>query len=136
VFSETLRSGFALIPLGSKLAANSKNLAGAIRPNDAPHLSPYLPKLRPRPYGSGVALRVRDWLRWKGVQMKSEDATKTSHYTGRINVMTVREVSAYLRVHPSTIYRLLKHDQIPAFRVGSDWRFNIETIDSWRLAQG
>lgn len=68
--------------------------------------------------------------------MKSEDATKTSHYTGRINVMTVREVSAYLRVHPSTIYRLLKHDQIPAFRVGSDWRFNIETIDSWRLAQG
>jgi len=68
--------------------------------------------------------------------MKSEDATKTSHYTARINVMTVREVSAYLRVHPSTIYRLLKHDQIPAFRVGSDWRFNIETIDSWRLAQG
>jgi len=68
--------------------------------------------------------------------MKSEDAAKTSHYTGPINVMTVREVSAYLRVHTSTIYRLLKHDQIPAFRVGSDWRFNIETIDSWRLAQG
>ena len=35
--------------------------------------------------------------------MKS-DATKTSHYAGPINVMTVREVSAYLRVHPSTVY--------------------------------
>jgi excisionase family DNA binding protein len=68
--------------------------------------------------------------------MKSEDAAKTSHYTGPIKVMTVREVSAYLRVHPTTIYRLLKHDQIPAFHVGSDWRFNIEMIDSWRLAQG
>jgi excisionase family DNA binding protein len=68
--------------------------------------------------------------------MKSEDAAKTSHYTGPINVMTVREVSAYLRVHPTTVYRLLKRHQIPAFHVGSDWRFNIETIDSWRLAQG
>ena len=55
--------------------------------------------------------------------MKSEDAAKASHYTGPINVMTVREVSAYLRVHPTTIYRLLKQDQIPAFHVGSDWRF-------------
>jgi len=67
--------------------------------------------------------------------MKSEDAAKASHYTGPINVMTVREVSAYLRVHPTTVYRLLKRHQIPAFHVGSDWRFNIETIDSWRLEQ-
>jgi excisionase family DNA binding protein len=49
--------------------------------------------------------------------------------------MTVREVSAYLRVHPTKIYRLLKCHQIPAFHVGSASRFNIETIDSWRLAQ-
>jgi len=42
-------------------------------------------------------------------------------------------VSAYLKVHPSTIYRLLKRKQIPAFHVGSDWRFNIEMIDRWRL---
>ena len=68
--------------------------------------------------------------------MKSGDAAKTSHYTGPIKVMTVREVSAYLRVHPTTIYRLLKQDQIPAFHVGSDWRFNIEAIDQWRLQQG
>jgi excisionase family DNA binding protein len=68
--------------------------------------------------------------------MKGKDAAKTSHYTGPIKVLTLREVSAYLRVHPTTIYRLLKHDQIPAFRVGSDWRFNIEAIDHWRLQQG
>ena len=67
--------------------------------------------------------------------MKSEDAAKTSHYTGPINVMNVREVSAYLRVHPSTIYRLVRRNQIPAFHVGSDWRFNVEQIESWRLQQ-
>jgi excisionase family DNA binding protein len=68
--------------------------------------------------------------------MKSEDAPKTSHYTGPINVMTLREVSAYLHVHPSTIYRMLKHHQLPAFHVGGDWRFSIEAIDHWRLQQG
>jgi excisionase family DNA binding protein len=47
-------------------------------------------------------------------------------------VLTVQEVSSYLRVHPSTIYRMLKRNQIPAFRVGSDWRFTVEAIDQWR----
>ena len=50
-------------------------------------------------------------------------------------VMTVRDVSDYLRVHTSTIYRLLKRGELPAFKVGSDWRFNIESIDQWRLSQ-
>ncbi|MGH7814497.1 MAG: helix-turn-helix domain-containing protein [Candidatus Binataceae bacterium] len=48
------------------------------------------------------------------------------------NVLTVQEVSKYLRVHPSTIYRMLKRNQLPAFRVGSDWRFTAEAIDKWR----
>jgi excisionase family DNA binding protein len=47
-------------------------------------------------------------------------------------VLTVQEVSDYLRVHPSTIYRMLKRNQLPAFRVGSDWRFTVEAIDQWR----
>jgi excisionase family DNA binding protein len=47
-------------------------------------------------------------------------------------VMTVEEVSQYLHIHPSTLYRLLKRGEIPAFRIGSDWRFNIEAIDVWR----
>jgi len=46
-------------------------------------------------------------------------------------VMTINEVADYLRVHPSTIYRLLKRRGLPAFKVGSDWRFNVESIDHW-----
>ena len=52
----------------------------------------------------------------------------------RNRVLTVQEVSSYLRVHPSTIYRMLKKNQLPAFRVGSDWRFTVEAIDKWRAA--
>ncbi|MGO9453381.1 MAG: helix-turn-helix domain-containing protein [Candidatus Binataceae bacterium] len=50
-------------------------------------------------------------------------------------VMTVIEVAEYLNVHPSTIYRLLRRKEIPAFRVGSDWRFNRESIDTWRTSR-
>ena len=50
-------------------------------------------------------------------------------------VMTVKDLSEYLKVHPSTVYRQLKRGELPAFKVGSDWRFNIESIDRWRLEQ-
>jgi excisionase family DNA binding protein len=51
-------------------------------------------------------------------------------------VLTVSELSEYLRVHRSTIYRLLKKGQLPGFKIGSDWRFNVEAIDQWRMQQG
>jgi excisionase family DNA binding protein len=53
-------------------------------------------------------------------------ATDTS-----IVVMTTKELADYLRVHPSTVYKLLRRRQVPAFRIGSDWRFNKEKIDQW-----
>jgi excisionase family DNA binding protein len=50
------------------------------------------------------------------------------------DVLTLEEIAEYLRVHPTTIYRLLKKQQIPAFKVGSDWRFNLVSIDRWRAS--
>ena len=48
-------------------------------------------------------------------------------------VMTVKECADYLQVHPSTVYRLLKRGTIPAFRVGSDWRFRKADLDAWLI---
>lgn len=50
-------------------------------------------------------------------------------------ILTVKEVAAYLKIHPSTLYRLLKAKRLPAFKMGSDWRFNLSQIDKWRLGQ-
>ena len=47
--------------------------------------------------------------------------------------MTVKELAEYLRVHPSTIYKLLRLRELPGFRVASEWRFNSATIDRWLL---
>jgi excisionase family DNA binding protein len=46
-------------------------------------------------------------------------------------VLTLEEVAQFLRVHPSTVYRLLRKRTIPAFKVGSDWRFNQESVERW-----
>ena len=51
-------------------------------------------------------------------------------------VITVGELAVYLRCHQSTIYRLLRAGKLPAFKVGSDWRFNRDQIDKWCLGQG
>lgn len=50
-------------------------------------------------------------------------------------VMNLADLADYLKVHPSTIYRYLKLGKLPAFKIGSDWRFNKERIDEWRLKQ-
>jgi excisionase family DNA binding protein len=46
-------------------------------------------------------------------------------------VLTLDEVAEFLRVHPSTVYRLVKMRHIPAFKMGSDWRFNLESVERW-----
>jgi excisionase family DNA binding protein len=46
-------------------------------------------------------------------------------------VLTIHEVSEYLRVSRQTIYRMLRRGDIPAFRIGGDWRFNIEDLGHW-----
>jgi excisionase family DNA binding protein len=38
-------------------------------------------------------------------------------------VMTFRDVTRYLKCHRNTVYRLVRQGELPAFRVGSDWRF-------------
>jgi excisionase family DNA binding protein len=44
-------------------------------------------------------------------------------------VLTLQEVASYLRVHPSTISRLLKKNKLQGFKVGRGWRFNVEQIE-------
>jgi excisionase family DNA binding protein len=49
-----------------------------------------------------------------------------------LDVMTVKELADYLRVNPTTVYRLLRRRQLPGFRVGSEWRFNRAAIEQWQ----
>ncbi len=50
-------------------------------------------------------------------------------------IFTIKELSEHLRVHPTTIYRLLRQGRLPGFRVGSNWRFNRAAIEQWEQLQ-
>ncbi|HXF06476.1 MAG TPA: helix-turn-helix domain-containing protein [Blastocatellia bacterium] len=50
-------------------------------------------------------------------------------------VFTLKEVAEYLNVHPDSVRRYAKRGELPAFKIGTDWRFNKESIDQWRKAQ-
>jgi excisionase family DNA binding protein len=44
---------------------------------------------------------------------------------------TAEEVSNYLRIPQSTIYKLAQDSVLPGFKVGKHWRFRRETILEW-----
>lgn len=51
-------------------------------------------------------------------------------------VMTVKEVSEYLNIHHVTIYRMLAKKEIPAARIGGQWRFMKSELDRWFNRKG
>ena len=53
----------------------------------------------------------------------------------RTQIMTLRELAKYLGVHPITIYRLLKSSDIPAIKLGGQWRFKKDVLDTWLLKE-
>jgi excisionase family DNA binding protein len=63
-------------------------------------------------------------------------ATDDSNVTyAKDKPITIKDLSGYLKVHASTVYRQLKLGQIPASKVGNGWRFDADSIDRWRLEQ-
>jgi excisionase family DNA binding protein len=49
----------------------------------------------------------------------------------KARILTVSELSEYLHIHRTTVYRMLKEGKLPGFRIGSDWRFSVEAIEQW-----
>lgn len=50
-------------------------------------------------------------------------------------VLTVKEVADFLKVNERTVYRMAAAGRIPAFKVGTSWRFKREEIDLWITSQ-
>jgi excisionase family DNA binding protein len=50
----------------------------------------------------------------------------------KTEIITMSELASYLNCHEATIRRLLQKGDIPGFKLGSDWRFNLRSIEEWR----
>jgi len=46
-------------------------------------------------------------------------------------ILTLKEVAAYLKLAEKTAYRLAAEGQLPGFKVGGAWRFKSEDIEQW-----
>jgi excisionase family DNA binding protein len=44
------------------------------------------------------------------------------------NIVTAKEVGRYLKLSESTIYKLASNGEIPGFKIGDSWRFDMEDI--------
>lgn len=46
-------------------------------------------------------------------------------------IMTIKEVADYLKVHERTVYRLAAKGELPAFKVANTWRFRVADLEHW-----
>lgn len=46
-------------------------------------------------------------------------------------VLTIDELSAYLKIAKSTLYRLAQDEKVPGQKIGKHWRFRRVAIDQW-----
>jgi len=47
--------------------------------------------------------------------------------------LTTADVTATLRVTPDTVYRLIRTGDLPAVRVGGQWRFRETDLTTWSV---
>lgn len=47
------------------------------------------------------------------------------------DVLTIKELSAYLKIPKSTLYKLVREGKLPSQKVGRHWRFRKQAIDRW-----
>ena len=45
--------------------------------------------------------------------------------------LSVEEIAKYLGVSKESIYRWLESKNMPAHKVGRQWKFKVEEVDSW-----
>ena len=47
------------------------------------------------------------------------------------DILTIPEVASLLKVAEKTVYGLAQKGDLPAFKVGGQWRFRRTAIDTW-----
>lgn len=62
---------------------------------------------------------------------KREKQEKLVKQEKKIEYVTVDELAKNLKVSARTIQRIIHRKQIPAIRIGRQWRFRKEWVDEW-----
>ena len=47
------------------------------------------------------------------------------------DVLTIDELSVYLKIPKSTLYKLVREGKVPCQKIGRHWRFGRKAIEKW-----
>lgn len=47
------------------------------------------------------------------------------------SILTIEELSAYLKISKSTLYKLAQGGKLPGQKIGKHWRFHRDAVDGW-----
>ena len=50
---------------------------------------------------------------------------------GSDEILTIEELSEYLKISKSSLYKLVQEGSLPGTKIGRHWRFQREVIDNW-----
>jgi excisionase family DNA binding protein len=78
------------------------------------------------------------------LQSPSLPTSHEDHHLGRMPdgieaLLTSKEVSQLLKIHPKVLERMAKRGEVPALKIGKFWRYRATTLDAWinsRLQSG
>jgi len=66
----------------------------------------------------------------KAIDMGAQDFL-TKPFEDMDQIMTIEEVARYLSLHELTVRRLAREGEIPAFKIGRQWRVKKTLLDRW-----
>jgi excisionase family DNA binding protein len=61
--------------------------------------------------------------------MRNAHRRNTVHHP----LSTIRELAAWLQIHPAALYRAAQTGEIPASKAGGRWRFSRDAVEYWIL---
>jgi excisionase family DNA binding protein len=66
-------------------------------------------------------------------QLEGGMRLQSMNKTAKEELLTAKEACAYLKVVPRTLYRHIRKHQIPALKLGREWRFIKSELDKWLM---
>jgi len=61
----------------------------------------------------------------------SAERSPTPASSGLEALLTSKEASQILKIHPKVLERMAKRGEVPALKVGKFWRYRATTLDAW-----
>ena len=79
--------------------------------------------------GGGAQVKKRDLMVKKGeipLDMPPRHA-----YHRPVMILTLDDAARFLKLHRNTLYRFAQTRQVPAMKIGGQWRFDQAVLEQW-----